>query len=121
MFKALKGKAASALDATLSSGAGGNAKREAELEAKVVSLEKELAKKDEALKKVGVKMKKAEEAEQRLLGDLQKKEAELSRNGKQLEKFKEQGASANSELEEKMKEIEEKSRGSSHSPTHESD
>lgn len=46
MFKALKGKAASALDAAQSgSGSGGNAKREAELEAKVASLEKELEKK----------------------------------------------------------------------------
>ncbi|GMH59248.1 hypothetical protein TrLO_g15045 [Triparma laevis f. longispina] len=106
MFKALKGKAASALDAAQSgSGSGGNAKREAELEAKVVSLEKELEKKNEAIKKTQMKMKKLEETEQRLLGDLQKKEAELSRNSKQLEKFKAEGAGASAALEDQMSEV----------------
>lgn len=50
-------------------------------------------------------MKKLEETEQRLLGDLQKKEAELSRNSKQLEKFKAEGAGASAALEDQMSEV----------------
>ncbi|GMI46995.1 hypothetical protein TrCOL_g11124 [Triparma columacea] len=110
MFKALKGKAAAALDAAAAttSGGGGDTK---ELEAKMASMEKELKKKTEALTKIQTKLKKAEETEQKLLGDVQKKEAELSRNNKQLDKFKKEGASASgalqSKMDEKQKELDE--------------
>ena len=55
-----------------------------------------------------IKLKKAEETEQKLLGDLQRKEAELNRTNKQLDKFKKEGASASGALQEKIDFVEKK-------------
>jgi len=94
MFKALKGKAAGALEAAASSGGGGDPAALAALEGKLKDLTASLEKKDGALQKVTLKMKKMEEKEQRLLGDMQKKDAEINKLTKQLEKFRVEGAGA---------------------------
>ncbi len=111
MFKALKGKAAAALESASTTASEAGSKQVTDLTARVKSLEKELEKKDEALTKFPAKLKKAEETEQRLLGEMQRKDAELNRLNKQLEKYRAEGASASDALQEKMenmaKELEE--------------
>ena len=108
MFKALKGKAAGALEAASATVAGsGDPNALKELESKLKAAEKELEKKGKALDTVGARMKKFEETEQRIMGDVQKKDAEISRQGKLLEKYKKEGAGASAVLEEAMKEMRE--------------
>jgi len=105
MFKALKGKAASALDTAASSNvnaAGGSNQNVKELESKLKSMEKELGSKTETIKKITTKMKKLEETENRLMGDMQRKDAEVNRLNKQIEKMKQDGGDMEAVIEEKM-------------------